>query len=615
VISQAVQVFTTACQRDCRKIALMPTKPAGSALSKDAEKRVRQELSRILASGSFQQADRLKRFLSFIVLEAASGRGDGLKEYVVGVQVFGKEESFDPRTDPVVRVQARRLRARLVRYYREEGQNDEILIELPKGGYAPQFTRRESAGPTKRSISTALVSRNTVAVLPFTDHSATQELEYFCRGVRDEVVHNLTKIGKLRVLAWDPEGVSGNRDPREVLQKPDAAAIVSGSVRRAGNTVRVTTQIIDGASGCYLWSESADASIDEVFAAQERIARAIAGKLEPQLLEAGEAGVSGRMTTNLAAYNLFLQGRYHLNQRTEEGLRKAAEFFERALVEDSQYALAHSGLADAYGLLAHYGVLGPAEVWSKAASSAATAVMLDGSSAEAHTSLAHVKATQDWDWRAAEMGYHRAIALNPRYATAHHWFAASCLAPLGRLDEALEHMLLAQSLDPVSSIIARDVATIYYYRREFEAALDQCDHTIELNPFFSAAYWTLGLIQEQRKEFDESAAAFQRAAHLSPRSPRMQAALARNCALMGDRRQATDTLRQLEAIAKDRYVSPADFAWVYFALERPDVGFQWLTKASDDRCFEMLFVKVDPRFDPIRSDRRFAGLVRSLKLG
>lgn len=178
----------------------MGSKVAGPTVDKDIEQRIREALSRILDSAAFQQADRLKRFLSFIVLEALAGRGDALKEYVVGVQVFGKEDSFDPRTDPVVRVQARRLRARLARYYREEGQNEEIRIELPKGGYAPQFTQRDRADLVRRSIRAALASRNTVAVARFSDHSAARNLEYFCGGLRDEIIHSLTKLRKLQVL-------------------------------------------------------------------------------------------------------------------------------------------------------------------------------------------------------------------------------------------------------------------------------------------------------------------------------------------------------------------------------------------------------------------------------
>jgi TolB-like protein/Flp pilus assembly protein TadD len=560
---------------------------------------VREQLARILSSPTFRQSDRLKRVLTFIVLEAIEGRRDELKEYVLGVQVFGREESFDPRTDPIVRVQARRLRAKLVHYYREEGRADELIIDLPKGGYAPVFRRRETPVLLRRSIGGAFVSRNTVAILRFADHSVGRDLEYICRGVRDEIVHHLARLSSLRVFASD--------EP-QVIEEAEPALIISGSVRRSGDRLRLTAKLIDGAHGCYLWSESVDASIDDVFAAQEGVAAAIFNRIEPELTDKRlGSGVRGP-SENLAAHNLYLQGRYHLNQRTEEGLRKALDFFEKALVEDAEYALAHSGLADAYGLLAHYGVFGPTEVWTKAASSAATAVMLDAESAETHTSLAHVKSTQDWDWANAEREFQRAIGLNHRYATAHHWYAMSCLAPLGRLDEALNEITIAQSIDPVSSIVARDLAIIHFYRRDFEMALEQCDHTIELNPHFAPAYWMLGVIQEQLKDFDESAAAFQRAVHLSPQTPRMHGALGRTFALSGRRKQALEVLQKLEAYAKERYVSPLEFAWIQFALGDLDLGFKWLAKASDDRAFDLISIKVDPRFDSLREDRRFVAI-------
>jgi TolB-like protein/Flp pilus assembly protein TadD len=572
-------------------------KPAPPA-EHDSDRAVRDQLQRILASTTFQQVDRLKRFLTFIVGEAIEGRRHELKEYVIGVQVFGKEDTFDPRTDPIVRVQARRLRSKLVRYYREEGRSDEWIIELPKGGYAPTFKRRDTAVLVKRTISAALVSRNTIAVFPFADHSATHDLDYFCKGLRDEIVHHIARFPGLRILASDSADTTG-------------ALMINGSVRRSGNRVRVTAQMIDGGSGSYLWSESVDASIEDALGTHEQVARAIVSKLEGEIDGRGAAS-SRRPTENLAAHNLYLQGRYHLSQRTEEGLRKALDFFEKALAEDAEASLAHSGLADAYGLLAHYGVLGPADVWTKAASSAAAAVMLDERSAEAHTSLAHVKSTQDWDWVGSEREFQRAIACNPRYATAHHWYAMSCLAPLGRLDEARDEMLLAQSLDPVSSIVARDLAVIHFYRRDFETALEQCDHTIELNPHFAPGYWILGVIQEQRQDFDESLAAFQRAVHLSPQTPRMHGALGRTFALSGKRKQALEVLKKLEAYATERYVSPLEFAWIQFALGDVDLGFKWLTKACEDRSFDLISIKVDPRFDPLADDPRFAALAKHL---
>ena len=413
---------------------------------------VLEHLERILASPTFQQGDRLKRFLKFIVVEAVAGRRHELKEYVIGVEVFGKEETFDPRTDPIVRVQARRLRAKLVRYYRDEGRADETVIELPKGGYAPVFKHRDTPVLIKRTVAAALVSRNTVAVLPFADHSGERDLDYFCRGMREEIVHHLARFPSLRILASD--------EPRTTGNKTDAAMIINGSVRRSGERLRITAQLVDGATGCYIWSESVDATLIDLFPAQERVAAAIAARIEPELGDGRPGSPSRKPNENLAAHNLYLQGRYHLNQRTEEGLRKALDFFEKSLVEDAEYAAAHAGLSDAYGLLAHYGVFGPAEVWTKAAASATAAVLLDANSAEAHTSLAHVKATQDWDWLGAEREFQRAISLDPRCATSHHWYAMSCLSPLGRLDEALDEMIVAQALDPVSSIVARDLAEI-----------------------------------------------------------------------------------------------------------------------------------------------------------
>ncbi len=566
-----------------------------------------------MSSTTFQAVDRLRLFLQFIVSETAAGRGDALKEYVVGVHVFGKEASFDPRTDPIVRVQARRLRARLVRYSLEEGQSDEIAIELPKGRYAPAFRRTEGIAPPKRSIGATFVSRNTITVLPFADHSQAGDLGYLCKAATQQVIHRLTQIKSLRVIASGLGSVSGLTDAHEAGAALNAAIVVAGSVRRSGDRVVITTQIIDSVTGSYLSSQSVQAPADDTAGTEDAIADAIAGQIEPAAFAEGD-GRKARVTENLAAHNLYLQGKYHLSQRTEEGLLKAAEFFERATVEDPQYALAHSGLADSYGLLSHYGVVRPTEAWARSASSAASAVMLDGNSAEAHTSLAHVKATQDWDWPGAERAFQRAINLNPRYPTGHHWYAVSCLVPMGRLDEALEQMLLAQSLDPVSSIIARDLAVTHCYRGEFDAALEQCDHTIALNPHFSPAYLTLGIVQEQRKDYDEAAAAFERAVHLSPLSHRMTAALSRTLALSGKRQKAIKIVKSLETLAKTRYVSPFDFASIHFGLDHVDVGFRWLSRACDDRCFELLALLVDPRLGSVRTDRRFIAIAKRVSL-
>jgi len=582
-----------------------------SLSDQDTDTAARQELDRVLASATFRQVDRLKRFLRFVALEALQGRGDQLKEYVIGVQVFDKSASFDPRADPIVRVQARRLRTRLARYYREEGADDTVVVDLPKGGYAPIFRIREAASG-RRSLGATLAGQNTITVLPFADLSPARDLDYFCEGLRQETIHRLARLDALRVLTT-AAGEAGPAAPGDGYPTP-AALQVTGSVRKAGDRLRTTVHLVDSATASYLWSESIDADADEVFAAQDAVADAVVRKLEPRLLDAGQRRGGRRAAENLAARNLYVQGRYHLSQRTDEGLHKALEFFEKAIVEDPQFAPAHSGLADAHGLMAHYGVRQPAVAWARAASSAASAVMLDGNSAEAHTSLAHMKATQDWDWHAAAREFLVAIGLDPGYATAHHWYAMSCLVPMGRLDDAREEMRLAQSLDPVSSIVARDLAIVHLYRRDFDAALEQCDHTIELNPYFSPAYWALGVIQEQRADLDEAAAAFQRAIDLAPHSPRMQAALARTLALSGKRKLAIAAQRRLQAIARQRYVSPFEFATIRFPLGQVDEGFECLRKACGDRAFDVLALKVDPRFAALHDDRRFREILVEIGL-
>lgn len=567
-------------------------------------------LERVLASQTFGQVERLKRFLEFIARETIEGRGDRLKEYVIGVQVFDKEQTFDPRADPIVRVQARRLRARLERYYAEESPGDDTVIELPKGRYEPAFRKRDARAGQPRALSLTLTSHNSVAVDAFSDLSEAKDLAHVAEGLRAEIIHRLTRVRSLQVLGWKPDEPNGFR-----RETPPAAFIVSGSVRKSPASIRITATVMSGSTGSYLASESIDASLDGLLAAEERIAAFVEATIRPSSADGASAPRRERPSENLAARNLYLQGRYHLAQRTEEGLLKAVEFFEGALKEDPEYALAHSGVADAYGLLTNYGVRGPADVWTKAASHAASGVMLDPQAVETRTTLAHVKAIQDWDWTGAEQEYLAAISISPDYATAHHWYAVSCLMPLGRLDQAMKEMSLAQALDPVSPIVARDIALLHLYQRNYDAALEQCDHTVSLNPHFSPAYQTLALIQEQRQDLDESVAAIHRAIDLAPNSPRMRAALARALALAGRREQALQILKQVEELAKRRYVSRFDFALARFALGQDDLAFRWLNRARKDRAFEMTSLNADPRFDPVRADPRFRAIVKSIGLG
>jgi serine/threonine-protein kinase len=579
-----------------------------------SDEKLQKQLDRILNSKSFEGVDRLKRFLSFVVAETLAGRGDQLKEFAVGEQVFDKGADFDPRSDPIVRVQAGRLRARLTRYQLEEGQNDELILELPKGRYVPIFRTREANSPWRR-ITAALLDRNSVLVVPFEYQGSNPELAELCRSVARDVTHAVTQIEGLTVTACGDRTLSQVLDLSAAGLHPSAAILVHGSVQQRGDKLRINWQLIQGASGRYLWSEADTCSASEdVFELQDRIAQAVVDKLRESWSDHGWKNREAQTRKNSAAENLYLQGRYQLDKRTEEGLLLAVSLFKRSIAEDSQFADAHAGLADAYELLGHYGVLAPVEIWTKAPSSASLAVLLDDSCASAHVALAHVRSTQDWDWQGAEHEFLRALELDPRNPTAHHWYAVSCLAPFGRLDEALDSMQIARALAPLSCIIACDCARVHYYRGEYDFAMEQCDQAIELNLYSSQAYWMQGFIQEQHREFTKAETAFTRALQLWPRSRRSKSGLARVFAQMGKKREARQLLNELQQLSEISYVSPWELASIRFALGEEAAGFEWLKKAFKDRSFELLSIKVDPHFDHLKKSPAFQELARQLGL-
>ena len=300
---------------------------------------IRSQLARILGSATFRSSDRLSRFLEFAVEQTLGGHSGQLKEYVVGCEVFSRKQSFDPRMDPIVRVEAGRLRLRIKEYYETEGQRDEVAIELPKGSYVPVFRRVDSAHATVPAAAAGPAAKprgqdaavhmeqptTRIVVLPFADHSPRKDQEWFCDGMTEELVSALTKVPQLCVVAgasaFRLKGKAGN--PREIGEQLRVGTVVEGSVRKSGDNVRITVQLIDVAANQYLWSETYDREMTDIFAVQEDISRAIVDALKIRLspLESGGDLVS-RPTKNLKAYNLYLKGRYYWNTRTEEGLRR-----------------------------------------------------------------------------------------------------------------------------------------------------------------------------------------------------------------------------------------------------------------------------------------------------
>jgi serine/threonine-protein kinase len=513
-----------------------------------------------------------------------------------------------------VRVQAGRLRLKLNEYYLTEGREDPVLIELPTGSYVPRFRLRDPSEAGSQPRPSAESKGATLAVLKFEDHSAEHDQEYFCSGITEELINALTKVDSLRVVAWksDLRPAGGSEGSGRLSQNWAADALLEGSVRKAGDRLRITAQLIRFSDGCYLWSETYDRMLHDIFAIQEEISQAIVGTLRLQLAGEPARVIVKRPTENLKAYKLYLKGRYFWNRRSEEGLKAAVQYFEKTVVEDPRYALAYAGLSDSYTLLGNYGVLPENEVRPKAKAAALMAQQIDDTLAEAHTSAGHVKATCDWDWPGAEVEYKHALALNMGYATAHHWYAVTCLTPTARLDEAAHHITEAVALDPTSVAIKRDAGVIYYYRREYDRAMRECQDTLELAPNFWGAYWVLGLVYEQQRRFDQAISAFQRGLDLSGWTPRMLGSLGHCYALQGNRRAAEKVLRELAVLSGRRHVSPFESACILVGMREYDAAFDCLTALLQLRCFDLIFLPVEPRFEEVCRDPRFQVLARQI---
>lgn len=548
---------------------------------------VQAELRRILESTVFSLAGRLRRFLDYVVSKSLCGKTNELKEYTIGLEVFDRGLDFDPRLDPIVRVEAGRLRQKLQRYYESAGQGSSLRIGLPKGAYVPTIEYRAATSPaTPATVPT-------LAVLTFADLSLNRDQAYLCEGMTEELIRALTKTPGLHVFA--------------ARSTTPANFVLEGGVRRDGSQMRITAMLKDALTGQFVWAENYDNEFASVFEIQEDISASIVAALRVQLQPDLELAGSSRATTNTTAYRLYLKARYFWNLRTPEGLLEAVQFFNKAIENDSGFGLAHSGLADAYSLLGNYSVLAPVEARASAIESAAKALLLAPDLAEAHTSMAHVLATCEWNWEEAEREYELAIELNPRLSTAHHWYAITCLMPQRRLVEAQLEIREAAMMDPLSIGIARDVAVIHWAMRDYQAAAAQARRSLELDPNFHEAYWILGLACAQLKDYDSAITAFSRGRTLRP-TARLIGALGHTFGISGNTSDARRCEVELIELSQERYVSPFDIALVSLGLGEVDRTFDSLERAFQDRSYEVLWLPLDPRWDAVRTHSRYHSL-------
>jgi TolB-like protein/DNA-binding winged helix-turn-helix (wHTH) protein/Tfp pilus assembly protein PilF len=457
-----------------------------------------------------------------------------------------------------------------------------------------------------------------IAVLPLRNLSDDPANDYFSDGMTDSLISALLKVEGLKVISRGSVFRYKGReiDPREVGRQLDVATVLEGSVRKDANSVRVSVRLVSTDDGHALWaSKTYEHALQDVFALQDEIARNVATELKAQLSGRREEPLVRRYTEDVEAYQLYLKGRYHLNKRTEEGFKKGIEYFEQAIEHDPRYALAHAGLADAYILLGagDYAVLAPREAMRKAKVAATTALELDETLAEAHTSLGFLHYIYDWDWPSAERHYRRAVELNTNYAPAHHWYALY-LSAMNRMSEAAEQGERARDLDPVSLIVNTDLGLIYYRARQYDRAFEQLRKTLEIEPDFPPARWNLGRAYAQQGKYQEALAEIRKAVEASGRSPVYLATLGYVYAVAGRKREATAVLQELRSLSGKRYVLPNLLAVVYVGLGEKDQAFKWLGQAYQERSDFMIVLRVDPALDSLRSDPRFAELERRVGL-
>jgi len=454
-----------------------------------------------------------------------------------------------------------------------------------------------------------------IAVLPFVNTSADTENEYFSDGVTDELIGALARIDGFRVASRTSVFALKGKplDVRAIGALLGVSTVLEGTVRRSGDQLRITAQLSSTEDGQLLWSERLDRRLEDVFAVQDELAHTIVGTLRDSGFAELWEPPPRRHEENLKAYGLYLKGRYEWNQRTRESVQAAIGYFEQAIAEESGYARAYAGLADSYSMLLDYRSVPVADGFERAKLYARKAIELDDSVAEAHTSLGWSLFIYDWDWPAASRELQRAIELDPRYATAHQWYAF-LLAALGRFDDALVEGHTALELDPASVSIRRSLGWTYYYARRYEQSQYHLRRAIEMNPAAAETYRVLGLALASQGKMDEAEHVMRDGQALPASGAYGAAALGYVLGRVGRRREAEEVLRGLEERARDGYVSPVAFATVFLGLADWDRAFSWIERAFDERRGWLPYMNVNPIFDPVRTDPRFRDLVRRVGL-
>ncbi|HNS17070.1 MAG TPA: adenylate/guanylate cyclase domain-containing protein [Bacteroidales bacterium] len=492
-----------------------------------------------------------------------------------------------------------------------------ILAIIITGGYFI-FCKKQGTSPFDKEGSALKDNRqvwtNSIAVLPFTNLSPEKDQEYFCDGMVEELINVLSHIPELKVVARTSAfSFKGKEvDIRDIGEKLNVRNILEGSVRKSGNQLRISAQLIDVSDGYHLWSNTYDRELKDVFVIQDEISLAIVDALKTKLLPGDK--IEKQQTENTEAYQLYLKGRFFWNKRTATDLQKAIGYFSQAIEKDPEYAMAYTGLASTYVLLPEYAALSSSESYRKADSAAKKALELDPALAEPHSVLGIIKQDYEWDWTGAEIEYKKAIEINPNYPTAHHWYTIY-LYLLGRSDEALSEINRALELDPLSPIINVNLGDVLFFMRQYDKAIDQYHKTLELDPDFAPAHLPLGYIYTLHGKFDEAITEFKKMRTIVGNNPYGLSLLGFAYARSGDKDNALKALHDLFDFMEQGYTVAFDIAIIYYGLGYRDHMFEWFEKSYQERDFRLTRMKIEPIYDDLRSDSRTIALLRKMGLG
>jgi TolB-like protein/Tfp pilus assembly protein PilF len=634
---------------------------------------IRSALEKALASRTFRSAETQRRFLRFAVEETLAGRKNRIKEYVIGMEALGRGEAFDPRLDPIVRTEARKLRARLTKYYDTEGGEDCLRIEFPKGSYAPTFRAVEMAVPVQSEVASLDIAASpileqprsvvlqpplnrrraamvaaivlvgaglggfglapllvkdvgnpgipwrgtrSIAVAPFENGGDRAEDEFLCEGLTEGLVDALAQVPGLQLMGRTST-LRFNEKPlgiRGVGQKPYARIMLGGKVHKAGNRLNVTARLENTADGHYLWSGNYDRDLRDAPMIAIEIVRTVADVLGVQLARNPERTMANLganlMSPNPEAYQNYQRGRYFFNQMTAESLKTAIRYFQNAIVADASFARAFAALADSYVMSPQLAAVAPLEAIPQIRAAANRALELDHSLGEPHFDLA-VCAEYEFDWSTAKKEFERGLELSPRNPVGHLWYA-KYLALTGRKAEVLEHRRIAAELDPVSPYALQSVAGYFSVMGRHDEAIELFRNALAIEPRFGLSHQGLGVAYLLKGMTGEAIAELKTANELMQGSRRL-ALLGYAYAVSGKTEEAQRILDDFLAQVRSGPFPALPIAQVYIGLGEKDRAFEWLQRAIDQRDLD-LTLQWDSPYETLRADPRYRNLLRRMKL-